>query len=57
MQSQARVVIIGGSVGGLSALYRLTQEGWADVVLLKRNELTCGYIKYSAEQCPSLKVN
>jgi dimethylglycine dehydrogenase len=40
MQSQVRVVIIGGGVGGLSALYHLTQEGWSDAVLLERNELT-----------------
>ena len=57
MQSHARVVIIGGGIGGLSALYHLTQEGWNDVVLLERNELTSGTTWHSAAQCPSLAFN
>ena len=40
MKSQCRVVVIGGGIGGCSALYHLTQEGWSDVVLVERNELT-----------------
>ena len=32
--------IVGGGIGGLSALYHLTKEGWNDIVLLERNELT-----------------
>ena len=42
MQSHARVVVIGGGIGGLSALYHLAQEGWSELVLLERNELTSG---------------
>lgn len=57
MQSHARVVIIGGGVGGLSALYHLTQEGWSELVLLERNELTSGTTWHSAAQCPSLAFN
>ncbi len=57
MQSQARVVIIGGGVAGLSTLYHLTQEGWTDVVLLERNELTSGTTWHSAAQCPSIAFN
>jgi dimethylglycine dehydrogenase len=57
MQSHARVVVIGGGVGGLSALYHLTQEGWSDLVLLERNELTSGTTWHSAAQCPSLAFN
>ena len=57
MKSQARVVIIGGGIGGLSALYHLTQEGWNDVVLLERDELTSGTTWHSAAQCPSLAFN
>ena len=57
MQSHARVVIIGGGIGGLSALYHLTQEGWSDLVLLERNELTSGTTWHSAAQCPSLAFN
>ena len=57
MKSHARAVIIGGGIGGLSALYHLTQEGWNDVVLLERNELTSGTTWHSAAQCPSLAFN
>ena len=57
MKSHARVVIIGGGIGGLSSLYHLTQEGWNDVVLLERNELTSGTTWHSAAQCPSLAFN
>lgn len=57
MQSQARVVVVGGGIGGLSALYHLTQEGWHDVVLLERNELTSGTTWHSAAQCPGLAFN
>ncbi len=57
MQSHARVVVIGGGIGGLSTLYHLTQEGWTDVVLLERNELTSGTTWHSAAQCPSLAFN
>ncbi|SMC12641.1 GcvT family protein [Roseovarius aestuarii] len=57
MQSHARVVVVGGGVGGLSALYHLTQEGWTDVVLLERNELTSGTTWHSAAQCPSVAFN
>ena len=57
MKTQARVVIIGGGIGGLSALYHLTREGWSDVVLLERNELTSGTTWHSAAQCPSIAFN
>ena len=57
MKSQARVVIIGGGIGGLSTLYHLTQEGWNDAVLLERNDLTSGTTWHSAAQCPSLAFN
>ena len=57
MQSHARVVIIGGGIGGLSTLYHLAQEGWSDLVLLERNELTSGTTWHSAAQCPSVAFN
>lgn len=46
--TQARVVIIGGGVGGASVAYHLTQMGWNDVVVLERNELTSGSTFHSA---------
>jgi dimethylglycine dehydrogenase len=42
MQSNARVVVIGGGVVGCSVLYHLAKRGWQDVVLLERQELTAG---------------
>jgi 4-methylaminobutanoate oxidase (formaldehyde-forming) len=46
--TQARVVIIGGGVGGASIAYHLTLMGWRDVVVLERNELTSGSTFHSA---------
>src|SRR5262249_57067531 len=42
MRDRARVVVIGGGVGGCSILYWLTRLGWRDVVLVERAELTSG---------------
>ena len=40
MKSKAKVVVVGGGVVGVSALYHLVKKGWSDVVLVVRNELT-----------------
>ena len=50
MKTQTRVVVIGGGIAGCSTLYHLTQEGWSDVVLVERNELTSGTTWHSAAQ-------
>ncbi len=50
MKSHARVVVIGGGIAGASALYHLTREGWNDVVLVERDELTSGTTWHSAAQ-------
>lgn len=42
MNSTARVVVIGGGVVGCSILYHLAKNGWTDVTLLERQELTSG---------------
>lgn len=34
MKTNARVVVIGGGVVGVSVLYHLTKLGWSDVMLL-----------------------
>ena len=34
MKSKAKVVIVGGGVVGVSALYHLAKKGWSDVVLV-----------------------
>jgi 4-methylaminobutanoate oxidase (formaldehyde-forming) len=45
---RARVVIIGGGVGGTSIAYHLAKLGERDVVLLERDELTSGSTFHSA---------
>ncbi|MBT7615233.1 MAG: FAD-dependent oxidoreductase [Alphaproteobacteria bacterium] len=50
MQSQARVVIIGGGVVGCSILFHLAKYGWKDTLLLERNELTSGSSWHAAGQ-------
>jgi len=50
MESQARVVIIGGGVVGCSILYHLAKFGWKDVILLERDELTSGSSWHAAGQ-------
>jgi glycine cleavage system aminomethyltransferase T/glycine/D-amino acid oxidase-like deaminating enzyme len=48
LPDRARVVIIGGGVGGASIAYHLAQLGERDVILLDRNELTSGSTFHSA---------
>ena len=57
MKSQTRVVVIGGGIAGCSTLYHLTQEGWTDVVLIERNELTSGTTWHSAAQVTNFGAN
>jgi dimethylglycine dehydrogenase len=48
VKSNARVVVIGGGVVGVSVLYHLTKAGWKDVLLIERGELTCGSTWHAA---------
>jgi len=57
MKSQARVVIIGGGIAGCSTLYHLTREGWHDVVLVERDELTSGSTWHAAAQVTQFGAN
>ena len=57
MKSRTRVVVIGGGIAGCSTLYHLTQEGWSDVVLVERNELTSGTTWHSAAQVTNFGTN
>ena len=42
MNSSYQAVVIGGGVVGCSVLYHLAREGWKDVLLIERSELTSG---------------
>lgn len=50
LPSRARVVVIGGGVGGSSTFYHLTEHGWRDVVLVERDELASGSTWHAAGQ-------
>lgn len=57
MQSQARVVVIGGGVVGASVLYHLARFGWRDVMLIERAELTSGSTWHAAGTFHTLNAN
>ncbi|MCP5087399.1 MAG: FAD-dependent oxidoreductase [Rhodobacteraceae bacterium] len=55
--SEAQVVIIGGGVMGVSLLYHLAKEGWQDVVLVEKNDLTHGSTWHAAGLCTHFAHN
>lgn len=50
LPATARVVIVGGGVMGCGLAYHLAHEGWSDVVLLEKAELTSGSTWHAAGQ-------
>tara|TARA_B100000965_G_scaffold391310_1_gene399192 strand:+ start:1009 stop:3429 length:2421 start_codon:yes stop_codon:yes gene_type:complete len=52
MKSHTKVAIIGGGIMGVSLLYHLIKEGWNDIVLVEKGELTSGSTWHAAGQCP-----
>jgi len=50
LPTSARVVIVGGGVMGCGLAYHLAHEGWRDVVLLEKAELTSGSTWHAAGQ-------
>lgn len=57
MKNNARVVVIGGGIAGCSTLYHLTKEGWSDVILVERDELTSGSTWHAAAQVTQFGAN
>ncbi len=50
LPTHAKVVIVGGGVMGCGLAYHLAHEGWTDVVLLEKAELTSGSTWHAAGQ-------
>ena len=58
MKSQAKVVVIGGGVVGVSTLYHLAKKGWGDeVVLIEKGELTSGSTWHAAGLLPLFNMS
>lgn len=52
IQQHARVVIIGGGIFGVSTAYHLVNEGWKDIVIVEKGELSSGTTWHAAGLCP-----
>lgn len=48
MKDQARAVVVGGGIMGVSVAYHLAKMGWSDVVLLEKMELATGESAFAA---------
>ena len=48
MADQARVVVIGGGITGVSVAYHLAEAGWTDVLLVEKAGLTAGSTSQAA---------
>ncbi len=57
MRTEARAVVIGGGVVGVSTLYHLARRGWTDSVLLERSELTAGSTWHAAGLLPLFNMS
>ena len=58
MKSHARVVVIGGGVVGVSALYHLAGKGWGDdAALVEKAELTSGSTWHAAGLLPLFNMS
>jgi dimethylglycine dehydrogenase len=57
MLDHARVVIVGGGSLGVSLLYHLTKEGWTDILLVEKGELTSGSTWHAAGLIPNFNGN
>ncbi|MEX0348216.1 MAG: FAD-dependent oxidoreductase [Paracoccaceae bacterium] len=55
--TKAQVVIIGGGAMGVSLMYHLVKEGWSDVLLVEKNDLTHGSTWHAAGLCTHFAHN
>ena len=48
LPARTQVIVIGGGIHGCSVAYHLAKQGWRDVVLLERKQLTSGTTWHAA---------
>ncbi|QPH55180.1 GcvT family protein [Pontivivens ytuae] len=57
MRTSARAVVVGGGAVGASIAYHLAKAGWADTLLLERDELTSGSTWHAAGLLPYFNMS
>ncbi|MGE5225950.1 MAG: GcvT family protein [Planctomycetaceae bacterium] len=57
VDARARIVIVGGGIGGCSLAYHLATLGETDVVLLEKGELTSGSTWHAAGLCTQFNAS
>ncbi|MGD8578534.1 MAG: FAD-dependent oxidoreductase [Lysobacterales bacterium] len=58
MKTEAKAVVIGGGIVGVSTLYHLARKGWGDeIVLLEKGELTSGSTWHAAGLLPLFNMS
>ena len=57
MKTHARACIVGGGAMGVGLLYHLALEGWTEIMLVEKGELTSGSTWHAAGQCPHFIPN
>ena len=50
IDSQARIVIVGGGIMGVALAYHLAEEGEISVMLIEKGELTSGSTWHRSEE-------
>ncbi len=57
MKTHVKALVVGGGAVGTSIAYHLARAGWADVVLLERDELTSGSTWHAAGLLPLFNMS
>ena len=57
MKTHVKAIVIGGGAVGTSIAYHLARKGWADVMLLERDELTSGSTWHAAGLLPLFNMS